>query len=222
MRQRTSRGVHPHKRQPVCAAMSETKLAQSYEPSVDETDTVEVRSSESKNNTLPEYTHSVVIVIFVASLIILVQSWILCDRVSCKDELGYALAAGVISSTAALVYLLMLRFAPSCGVGIMGTIWAALFFCFWSVSAGVFTFDQPYYYTGNGYFASWIAWFSSVFLLYISSPWVQKHINGISEREIAYKLILVLFLASVVELASSIHVCDQGIRLLRQGFSHQK
>jgi hypothetical protein len=68
----------------------------------------------------------------------------------CKNEPAYALAAGVISAAVVSCILLLLRFVPSCGEGNIASVWSMILFLFWTAAAGVFTFDEPYRYTGNG------------------------------------------------------------------------
>jgi len=112
----------------------------------------------------------IVSVIFLASLVLLIDSSMLMDncnqtRWGCGSEepkINWAIACSCISLIICLLYLLGLR-----SVGGLVSVWthylAMFFLLWWTFGVGVLTFDNPYTVASNGYLSSWAAWCMSFY-----------------------------------------------------------
>jgi hypothetical protein len=103
----------------------------------------------------------VVLIVFVASGIELIEAATLCDKYQdCTGRLGWAVSVGTISAFFSLIHLLpplkpfIQPFKFHSAVIVAG---------FWIPGAGIMTFTGPFEDTGNGYFAAWIALFASLY-----------------------------------------------------------
>jgi hypothetical protein len=151
------------------------------------------------------------LIMLVASVGLLVQTSHDCSRspnctTAVDGKLAYGVAVAAVSTMVCLVYLIgakyyhydFQQFATSC----------ALFLCaWWLIAAWVLTFDAPYTFTGNGYFSIWVATVASTLFAQQSSPMVRRLSKSILGRASAHQTSWI-FLASVVELVASAHVCS--------------
>jgi hypothetical protein len=124
-----------------------------------------------------------VAILLLCSLVLLVQASIDCDKRgnpwnfrNDDDEwryqgcigtnVAYAVALAIISFVLTCVYFIQLRACASTrtnsGCVIIRKIGLTVLMLLWLVGAFLCTFDGPYYFIGNGYFALWIGCLASV------------------------------------------------------------
>lgn len=124
-----------------------------------------------------------VAILLLCSLVLLVQAAIDCDKRGNPwnyreddDEwryqgcvgtnVAYAVALAVISFVLTCVYFIQLRLCTSTrtasGCVIIRKIGLTVLMLLWLVGAFLCTFDGPYFFIGNGYFALWIGCLASV------------------------------------------------------------
>ncbi len=151
-------------------------------------------------------------VIAVGSLAELVAAGKVCSQTGdCTKQNGYAVAVGVISLTTALGYLFMLRSQPGTLLGMNGII-GVVQGLFWTAAVGVLTFDRPFTFTGNGYFASWICFLAAMHFMYSSSAPVRSFVARMGESQFSTwfrKMELLIFLLSVAEIFAAAYVCSE-------------
>ena len=91
---------------------------------------------------------------------------------------GYALAVGIIGTLFAGLALFLIRTMPDTWLRkvmdapmqamhdvTLGTLFALFAFVWWSIGAGVITFQAPYTVASNGYFAAWTGFITSLMSL---------------------------------------------------------
>jgi len=145
--------------------------------------------------------------ILVASCIELAQAAENCqtDGNKCDDEDGYAVAVGVISLFVCLCYLALLYFQPAAIVGYSQYI-SIFLVLWWGVGTVVLTFDAPFKYTGNGYFACWGATLLSIYYCQMTvgrfkmlGDRISQAIAGDTQKKL---LTLIMFLSFVEAFAA--------------------
>jgi len=81
-------------------------------------------------------------------------------------NVAYAVALGTISFILVCVYIIQLRACASTranrGCVAMRKVGVTILMILWLIGAFLCTFDGPYYFTGNGYYALWIGCFATV------------------------------------------------------------
>ena len=83
-----------------------------------------------------------------------------------------------------------------------------ILFVIWTISAGVFTFVDPYTATGNGYFACWIGWFCSFKMLMEVYP----RAKGVSSSVAGMGLLMgVAVVSSIVVSVAAIRPCSRKL-----------
>eukprot|EP00457_Paulinella_chromatophora_P010726 gb/GEZN01010838.1/.p1 GENE.gb/GEZN01010838.1/~~gb/GEZN01010838.1/.p1 ORF type:complete len:325 (+),score=28.20 gb/GEZN01010838.1/:121-1095(+) len=109
-----------------------------------------------------------VAVLFLGSLVMLIQTAMDCDNSACNGNLILGVMASVVSTVLSGLILAMSSMEQAIHQSLM-TVAAVLCFMLWVATAGLLTFDAPYTFAGNAYFACWIcfltsgAWFFSLF-----------------------------------------------------------
>ena len=78
----------------------------------------------------------------------------------CEGNVAWGVALGAISTAVSFVFLVMPRLP-------FRWVAALILFPMWVVGVGVLTFDSPFRVTSNGYFGSWVAFFSSVIWFFV-------------------------------------------------------
>jgi len=109
--------------------------------------------------------HQLLWATFAASVIELATAATACDQIgdkACRDNhnLGWGIACGAISTVMTLIAI----FAP---LGKFKMYYAIILALLWAFGAGVLTFDDPWVFTGNGYFSSWISFFCTALWTYL-------------------------------------------------------
>lgn len=150
----------------------------------------------------------VLLLLFIMSVIVLTKAAIHCDGVQCDGVYAYALAVGIVSSFFSISYVLLGRFNKlSMLPGKHRLFFGAFMFVWWTLGAGILTFKGGmgvFITTGNGYFACWIAWGCSSWLLKTEFARAQ----AVIDRFQTMGMVSWLLLASGVEVFASIAVCD--------------
>lgn len=84
------------------------------------------------------------------------------------------------------------------------SIYVICLFVIWLISAGVFTFVDPYTVTGNGYFACWVGLACTVKLLSVEVPHVKNCVASIHNLGLLMGFLVV---ASFVTTIAAIRPC---------------
>jgi hypothetical protein len=150
-------------------------------------------------------------VIGIASLALVVQASSDCDDINkrggdCGSEasghIAYAIAVGVVSLILTLSWLYGLQTYPRLQMPV--SLFLALW---WSLAAGLLTFDEPYTDCGNAYFATWIGTIFSNIFAYQSSVQYQSYASSLMSQ-LEHQPCFIILLASIVELACAADNCD--------------
>eukprot|EP00656_Telonema_subtile_P005353 TRINITY_DN12431_c0_g1_i3.p1 TRINITY_DN12431_c0_g1~~TRINITY_DN12431_c0_g1_i3.p1 ORF type:complete len:337 (+),score=60.35 TRINITY_DN12431_c0_g1_i3:136-1146(+) len=166
--------------------------------------------------TLLDDTYEVAI-IGVASLVEMIAAAKYCDdHNDCSKQNGYAVAVGVVSTFVCILFFSMHVLVPgSALIEMCRPVLNFSLLIWWTFGVGVLTFDKPFTTTGNGYFASWIAFLTSAVMVWSSHRdfAVFKHVvsfcgtNTPRERRICVALLA----SSLVEFVEATIICgDKG------------
>jgi len=153
--------------------------------------------------------------LFVASATVLIESCRLCHRIgSCKQEYGFAVAAGAIGVFFSFV-MFLLNFSTFRGVRTFMQFFAVLLALTWTAGAGILTFRNPFVQLGNGYFASWLAFGASYYLVFVTVPFIGERVAYLTNRETGaysdHRNAFAILASSVVEITVASLLCrDSG------------
>jgi len=90
----------------------------------------------------------------------------------------------------------------------------------WTTGAGVDTFRSPFTATGNGYFASWLAFAASLFFVHLTVPKVDQMFKYVAKKAMAQEtdqqIALIIFVSSIIELVAAATICDTTRRCENQ------
>ena len=149
------------------------------------------------------------IAILIVSCMEFIQASIYCGQLTCNGLYGWAVAIGVIS---AFLILLQLGLEKKEMVdvdnsrfrlGVFLTLW-------WLVGVLSLTFTGPFVVVNNGYFATWAAFFLSAdFMAHNSGPFQEKADAAITFAKGTGQAVMLLFIASVINLAAAIMPCNK-------------
>lgn len=164
----------------------------------------------------------VIALLFISSVIVVTKGGIYCQMYNnCVGIYIYALVVGAVSIVLSALYMLLsklnkLNVLP----GKHRLFFAAFMFVWWTFGAGILTFKGSYMgvfiNTGNGYFACWIAWGCSSWLLKSEFHRVQ----AVIDRFQTMGMVSWLLLCSCVELFAAISACNMpGISGCPDGLS---
>mmetsp|Transcript_18251 Transcript_18251/g.29104 ORF Transcript_18251/g.29104 Transcript_18251/m.29104 type:complete len:174 (-) Transcript_18251:682-1203(-) len=140
-------------------------------PAVEEGGDLKIVKSTALENAASEELSSgrMAVLLFIASAIVMIDASVECHNAdNCSDERAYAVAVGTVSTVVAFVFVYVKLFKSELYQSTR-LVWALSFFVWWSAGVAVLTFRGPFLATGNGYFATWLSWFSSARLLYAGS-----------------------------------------------------
>lgn len=154
-----------------------------------------------------------IFVIFLASVIELIAAARNCDRRDeCEEEHGFAVAAGVVSAFVTVLFIAYVRLVGTLSPAVV-QLTGIFLLAWWAAGAGVNTFRDPFTFTGNGYFASWLAFGASGYFCYEFVPLVHRLVRNVADKGTATDgdqlTIFVLFLASIIELTAAATLCDK-------------
>jgi hypothetical protein len=112
--------------------------------------------------------------------------------------------------------MLMTKLKPGSLVAV--EVYIAFFLAlWWSLGAGILTFDAPYLEVSNGYFSAWVGAISSNIYLFMSSRAVRENAGNIkvaADQQPAFLLLL----ASLVEMIAAANVCANIHALVGGGY----
>jgi len=152
-------------------------------------------------------------IICVASLVEMTAASKLCHDIgTCTKQYGYAVSVGVLGFVIAVVYLALLKRQPEALTPYNGVI-GGCNFVFWVVALGVLTFDRPFVFTGNGYFATWTAFLAAAHFVFWSVPRLQSLVNQLREgafQQWSRKILFIILVASLVEVFAAANVCSMA------------
>lgn len=116
------------------------------------------QGGQSKAGAAVAATKKEVCICFIASVVEIAAAASKCDTDGkCEDEVAWGVAVGVIGTCVCLLVMLLSALNPYHNVI---SVFLALL---WTAGVGVLTFDEPWTFTGNGYFSSWVAFLSSAY-----------------------------------------------------------
>mmetsp|Transcript_15879 Transcript_15879/g.25904 ORF Transcript_15879/g.25904 Transcript_15879/m.25904 type:complete len:315 (-) Transcript_15879:170-1114(-) len=182
-------------------------------PAVEEGGDLKIVKSTALENAASEELSSgrMAVLLFIASAIVMIDASVECHNAdNCSDERAYAVAVGTVSTVVAFVFVYVKLFKSELYQSTR-LVWALSFFVWWSAGVAVLTFRGPFLATGNGYFATWLSWFSSARLLYADVPFIQRKIQALLTMEDSnLQTLFLILLTSIVELAAAGVACHNS------------
>jgi len=155
----------------------------------------------------------VLFILAVASFVEFVSAAQQCNQQArtCTRTYAFAVAIGIV--TTALSVLLFIVGCTRAGTkNIFNQIFSVLMLILWSAGAGIMTFNDPFTTVGNGYFASWLSFWASVYLVFLSVPIVRRISISLHSRaqsiDSHLKAAMVVLVSSVIELVSGVVICQ--------------
>jgi hypothetical protein len=179
-------------------------------------DAVSKRANEVVSAVFVSFSAKTIPVLLCASVALMIQAAQTCGDLNkygggycgkaADGLLAYAVAVGTVSAIICVGYIFMRKFSPASLVRF--DIYIAFFLAiWWSLGAGILTFDAPYTQVGNGYFATWVGCIAANVYLFLSSQAIregQSQIRVAAEQQPAF----LLMLASFVEMIAAANVCS--------------
>lgn len=98
--------------------------------------------------------------LFMASLVETFSAAAFCAG-SCPGTIAYAVTVGVVSALVCIVLAVLGKRIPQKARRVVGAILIA----WWTTALFILTMDEPFTFTGNGYFSVWISMFLSALYL---------------------------------------------------------
>mmetsp|Transcript_34517 Transcript_34517/g.48097 ORF Transcript_34517/g.48097 Transcript_34517/m.48097 type:complete len:378 (-) Transcript_34517:1891-3024(-) len=182
-------------------------------PAVEEGGDLKIVKTTALENAASEELSSgrMAVLLFIASAIVMIDASVECHNAdNCSNERGYAVAVGTVSTIVAFAFVYVKLFKSELYQSTR-LVWALSFFVWWSAGVAVLTFRGPFLATGNGYFATWLSWFSSARLIYADVPFIQRRIQALLTMEDSnLQTLFLILLASIVELAAGGVACHNS------------
>ena len=124
--------------------------------------------SDSLSALLGDWAGPRMLILFVCSIVVIIQSSIALDRTGGDGGTeSYGIAVGSVSLGLGLGIVALAKFKPSLfanwtlptvpGELSIMQLWSLFSFLWWLPAAAILTFFEPFLYTSNAYFAIWIA-----------------------------------------------------------------
>eukprot|EP00298_Acanthocystis_sp_HF-20_P012972 c20144_g3_i1.p1 GENE.c20144_g3_i1~~c20144_g3_i1.p1 ORF type:complete len:298 (+),score=118.02 c20144_g3_i1:23-895(+) len=174
--------------------------------------TVSIDESNKTDNS--KLASKAALVITICSGVVLVAAGRICDASkNCQNELAFAVAVGVLGSITGAILIALERLPSNKFFGLLKQIFAVFSAVLWTIGACVSTFRSPFTATGNGYFASWVAFAASLYYVHLTVPLFNKILFFLTQKAQSQstdrKLAMIILLSSSIELVASATVCDQ-------------
>lgn len=148
-------------------------------------------------------------VIALASAVELARAATLCDQsYDCGSYLAYAVAVGGVSLVVSVLCVLASKGGKLTGQ--VELVAGGLLFAWWVPAVLVLTFKSPFTATGNGYFACWVAFFVSTWLLSELWPTFRNMNNQMQAK--TKGPVGFLLVASIFELIAASFACSSYCR----------
>jgi hypothetical protein len=158
--------------------------------------------------------------LFVASVTLMVQASQHCidrnkaysyfyDEEHCVKQWAYGVAAGTVSTGLLLILIALQKFGCSDAATNAKPYLACFLLLWWLIATAVLTFDTPYLYTGNGYFACWVGTIAAYIWASDCCASLKQHANKATTAMTSSAVAIVL-VASVVELVAAVVACDNS------------
>lgn len=154
--------------------------------------------------------------LFMASVTLMVQASQHCidrnkfatyfyDTEHCVNKWAYGVAAGTVSTGLLLIFIALQKFASDAATTAKSYL-ACFLLLWWLIATVVLTFNTPYLYTGNGYFACWVAAIAACVWASGCCASLKRHANK-ATLAISSSTVAIILAASVVELAAAVIAC---------------
>lgn len=159
----------------------------------------------------------IMMLILLASIIEFWQAAEFCDgqglyaaATDCGSKVGYAVAAGVVSTAVVTLFLLYRRMA-NVGPGICQGV-SLFLFVWWFFATSVGTFKEPFTLPTNGFLCQWCCLIASGYLVFLNVPRAQSLIQTLQDKERTFGALYVVLFSSFVVLIAGAIACDDAAR----------
>jgi len=132
---------------------------------------------------------------------------------ACKDERGWAVAVGVISTFFAAIQLLLGKCAPGVAGGLPEMIISIIIWLLWVCSVPSITMGEPFGdgSPANGFYCTWLCLVFSYLLMLECAPQVAgliEKISGVMDSE--KTALFIIGMASLIEMWHAAKICDDA------------
>lgn len=174
-------------------------------------------SEEEKDNFVRKSMVSMGI-LFLTSIVVTAQASQDCEKatVRCKSWSAYAVALGFVSALLSLYLFLTMTFLRERQEGRTKKIlpYCSLFLTlWWGIGVATCTFDGVFEETGNGFFASWIALFLSIYFCQITISRFEKALLSCKNAVATHQqrvMGMIMIMSFAVAYSCILHMDDKG------------
>jgi len=158
--------------------------------------------------------------LFVASVTLMVQASQHCidlnknmnrwyDEEHCVKQWAFGVAAGTVSTGLLLILIALQKFGCSEAAMTAKPFLAVFLLLWWLIATAVLTFDRPYLYTGNGYFACWLGTIAAFIWASDCCASLKQHASK-AKMAMTSSAAAIVLVASIVELVAAVVACDNS------------